>query len=500
MQTIELNVRPYNNKEMLLFPACIGDYLPNEHLAWIIDEVAEQLDLSFLYNKISCVGNPSYHPKMMLKVLFYAYTQKVFSSRKIEQKLETDVAFIFLAGMQKPDFRTISDFRKNNLDEISSLFIQIVRLCKEIGLIELGHISLDSTIIKANAGKEQFYTKDRLDKEEELINNKINEILTKAQDIDDQEDQEFGKENRGDEIPQELKDRKARLEKLKIAKKRLEEKELKKINLTDQDATFQKSHGQLVPGYRAQIAVDEKEQIIVACEVDNKNDNSQLIPMLEKAFKNTEKLVNNSVIVTADSGYSSMKNLREIEESPHNIDAYVPDNEYQAKERDKKTEEDSLFHKNNFQYDQSRNVYICPNNKELKFIGKRTDDEGNRFSFYRCKDCQGCKNFGVCTKSPEGRSIKIYEDEHFIYDMRRKLNTPEGKLIYRERKFVVESVHGNIKHNLGFREFLLRGKNKVRTEFSLIAIAHNLLKIAKFIREQTEFAIVDRYLIPVPSG
>lgn len=500
MQTIELNVRPYNNKEMLLFPACIGDYLSNGHLAWVIDEVAEQLDLSSLYNKISYVGNPSYHPKMMLKVLFYAYTQKVFSSRKIEQKLETDVAFIFLAGMQKPDFRTISDFRKNNLDEISNLFVQIVRLCKEIGLIELGHISLDSTIIKANAGKEQFYTKGRLDKEEELINNKIKELLTKAQDIDNQEDQKFGIENRGDEIPQELKDREARLEKLKDAKKRLEEEQLKKINLTDQDATFQKSHGQLVPGYRAQIVVDEKEQIIVACEVDSKNDNHQLIPMLEKTFKNTEKPVNDSVIVTADSGYSSMGNLKGIEESPHNIDAYIPDSEYQAKLRNKKTEEDSPFHKNNFQYVPSRDVYICPNNKELRFIGKRTDDTGNRFSYYCCKDCQGCKNFGVCTKSPKGRGIKIYEDEHLIYDMRRKLDTPEGKLIYGERKTIVESVHGNIKHNLGFREFLLRGKDKVRSEFSLIAIAHNLLKIAKFIRVQIEFVTVDRYLIPVPSG
>lgn len=500
MQMIELNVRPYNNKEMLLFPACIGDYLHKEHLAWIIDEVTEQLDLSALYNRISCVGNPSYHPKMMLKVLFYAYTQKVFSSRKIEQKLETDVAFIFLAGMQKPDFRTISDFRKNNLDEISSLFIQIVRLCKEIGLIELGHISVDSTVIKANASKEQFYTKDRLDKEEQLINNKIKELLTKAQDIDDQEDQKFGKENRGNEIPKELESRKARLEKLKDAKKRLEEEQLKKINLTDQDVTFQKSHGQLVPGYRAQIVVDEKEQIIVACEVDSNKDNSQLIPMLEKTFKNTEKSVNDSVIVTADSGYSSMENLKEIKESPHKIDAYIPDNEYQAKERNKKTEEDSSFHKNKFQYDQSRDVYICPNNKELRFIGKRTDDTGNRFSYYRCKDCQGCKHFGICTKSPKGRGIKVYENEYLIYKMRKKLDIPEGKLIYKERKVIVESVHGNIKHNLGFREFLLRGKDKVRAEFSLIAIAHNLLKIAKFIRVQMEFITADRYLIPVPSG
>lgn len=500
MQINELNVRPYNNKEMLLFPACIGDYLAKEHLARIIDEVVEQLDLYSLYNRLSYIGNPSYHPKMMLKLLFYAYAQKVFSSRKIEQKLETDVAFIFLAGMQKPDFRTISDFRKNNINEISDLFVQIVRLCKKIGLIKLGHISLDSTIIKANASKERFYTKDRLEKEEQVINNKIKELLTKAQDIDDQEDREFGNGRRGDEISKELADSKIRLEKIKEAKKQLEEDQLKKINLTDHDVAYQRSHGQLVPGYRAQLVVDEKEQIIVAYDVDSKNDNYHLIPMLEKTFKNTEKPVNDSIIVTADSGYSSMENLKGIKESLHNIDAYIPDNEYQAKERNKQVEEDSPFHKNKFQYNQSSNVYICPDNKELKFIGKRIDDRGNIFRHYRCRECQGCKYFGICTKSPEGRGIKIYENEYLIYNMRKKLNTEGGKLIYKKRKVIIESVNGNIKHNLGFREFLLRGKEKVKAEFSLIAITHNLFKIAKFIRAQIGSTIAGRRLIPIPSG
>ena len=123
---MQLNVRSYNNKEMLLFPACIGDYISKDHIARIIDEVIDELNLNCLYDKVSSVGNPCYHPRMMLKIIFYAYTQKVFSSRNIDQKLETDVAFIFLSGMQKPDFRTTSDFRKNNLNEISNLFVQIV--------------------------------------------------------------------------------------------------------------------------------------------------------------------------------------------------------------------------------------------------------------------------------------------------------------------------------------------------------------------------------------
>ncbi|MBL7196523.1 MAG: IS1182 family transposase [Candidatus Omnitrophica bacterium] len=496
-----MQLNDYNNKEMLLFPASIGDYLSKDHLAWIIDEVVDELSLSYLYDKVSSVGNPSYHPKMMLKILFYGYTQRTFSARKIAKKLETDIAFIFLSGMQKPDFRTIADFRKNNLNEISRLFVRIVRLCKKLNMVELGHISLDSTVIKANASKEQFYTKDRLDQEEQAIKQKIDEFLKKAQDIDDYEDRKFGPDKRGDEIPRELRDRKKRLEKLRAAKKALEEESLKKINITDCDATFQKSHGHLVSGYRTQISVDKKEQIIVACDVTNSaSDTAHLTPLIEQSFQNTQKPTDDSTIITADSGYSSMQNLKDLEESKQNIDAYIPDTKYQAKQRNKQIDEDSPFHKKNFKYNRKQDTYLCPNNRKLKFKGIRTDDTGNRFSYYRCNSCKGCKYFGVCTKSPQGRAIKIYENEYLIHNMRKKLNNPEGKLIYKRRKTIVEPVLGNIKHNLGFREFLLRGLNKIKAEFSLIAIAHNILKIAKFIKKQKLPTLKDNYLIPSPLG
>ena len=479
---------------MLLFPASIGDYLSKDHLAWIVDEVVDELDLSCLYNKVSFVGNPSYHPKMMLKILFYGYTQKTFSSRKIAKRLETDIAFIFLSGMQKPDFRTISDFRKNNLDEICQLFIQIVRLCKKLKMVELGHISIDATTMKANASKEQFYSKDKLDQEEQAIKQRIDELLKHAQDIDDYEDQKFGPDKRGDELPNELRDRKKRLEKLRVAKKALEEEQLKKINLSDNDATFQRSHGQIVSGYRTQISVDKKEQVIVACDVVNKTtDVEYLHPLLEQTFQNTKRTARKTTIITADSAYSSMENLKKFKQKP-NVDVYIPDAKYQAKQRNKQIDEDSAFHKKNFKYNKKKDAYLCPNNRELKFVRKITDDTGNKFFYYRCSSCRRCKYFGVCTTSPKGRSIKIYENEHLIHAMRKKLNTPTGKLIYKMRKTIVEPVLGNIKHNLGFRQFLLRGLNKVKAEFSLIAIAHNLLKIAKFIRKQ------DRYLIPLPAG
>jgi transposase len=219
---MSLNVRNYSNKEMLLFPASIGDYLLKDHLAWFIDDVVEQLDLNCLYKKVPSVGSPSYHPKMMLKILFYGYANSNFSSRKIAKALETDIAFIFLSGMQKPDFRTISDFRKNNAEELPKLFVQIVRICKKLGLVGLGHISLDSTVIKANAYREKTCDREKVILEERAIEKKIKELLDLASATDGKEDMAFGADLRGDEIPEELHSQEKRLQKIREAKAKLE--------------------------------------------------------------------------------------------------------------------------------------------------------------------------------------------------------------------------------------------------------------------------------------
>lgn len=495
---MDLNVRPYNNKEMLLFPASIGDYLSKGHLAWVIDEVVDQLNLTSLYRKVSTVGNPSYHPRMMLKILFYGYATTNFSSRRIAKGLDSDVAFIFLSGMQKPDFRTISDFRKNNTKELSEVFIQIVRLCRELGLVELGHISLDSTVIKASAHRDKFYDKEHLREEEQKIHQKIKELLDKAEEVDAKEDDIFGPDLRGDELPKELRSPEERLKKIKEAKKKLEEKSLKQVNLTDPDATFQRQKDHIVkPGYRAEVSVDEKEQVILAYDViSERTDYDELIPLIEKTEENLpEAATRESIVVTADSGYSSMERLKELESKEY-IDAYIPDAKYQGKQRGKKTGEDSPFHKKHFLYNREKNVYICPNDKELTFKRRRREKSGAMCSVYQCCESQGCPFFGLCTTNSDGREIRVYDNRDVLYKMRQKLDTFEGKRTYSKRKTIIEPVFGNIKHNLRFREFLLRGLNKVRAEFALIAIVHNIGKIAKVFRRKT---LHRQELIPLPA-
>jgi transposase len=498
---MSLNVRNYNNKEKLLFPACIGDYLSKDHLAWIIDDVVEQLDLNCLYKKVSAVGNPPYHPKMMLKILFYGYATSNFSSRKIARGTETDVAYIFLSGMQKPDFRTISDFRKNNLEELSNLFAQIVKLSKNLGLVELGHISLDSTTIKANASKDNTYDEERFILEERAITKKIKELLENAQAVDEKEDKIFGPNLRGDEIPEELRSQEKRLQKLKEAKRLLQEESLKEINLTDADATFQKTRSQIITGYRAEVAVDGKEQVIVACDVTNEaNDTKQLIPLIEQVTHNLPEVSEgDKVKVSADSGFSSTTNLKELESKTY-IDAYIPDVKYQAQQRGNLTDEDSPFHKKHFVYNQEKDVYLCPNHRELTFSYRYIDERGRNLSRYTCHQCQGCKYLSRCTKSTKGRTIKVFDNVNLIYAMRQKLNTADGKRIYSKRKIIPEPVFGNIKHNLRFREFLLRGLKKVKAEFTLIAIVHNILKIARFLRKLLFFKLPREDLIPLAAA
>ena len=229
-----------------------------------------------------------------------------------------------------------------------------------------------------------------------------------------------------------------------------------------------------------------EEQIIISCDVVNKaNDVDQLIPLIEQTANNLpESSTHESIVLTADSGYNSMENLKELE-SKQNIDAYIPDPKYQTAQNGKTTPEDSPFYKDRFIYNPRKDVYLCPNHKELYFSHRKKEqgEHGAYASIYRCRECRTCQYFGKCTKTTHGREIRIYDNTSQIYKMRSKLNTADGKRIYGRRKAIVEPVFGNIKHNLGFRQFLLRGLKKVKAEFTLIAIVHNIQKIAKFLRK-----------------
>ena len=423
--------RPYDPEQIFLMPAALGDWLPKGHLAYFISDVVDHLDLSAIMN---CYeeekGYPPYHPAMMVKVLLYAYCIGVPSSRKIERRLEEDIAFRVLAANNTPDFRTISDFRKEHLPALAALFVQVLKLCQRAGLVKLGHVSIDGTKVRANASKHKAMSYKRMKEEEARLEAEVQELLKKAEAVDEEEDRTYGKNKRGDELPRELAFRESRLKKIREARAALEAEaraaaeqaqgEGKKATGVPEDKaqwnfTDPESHIMPAPGgkhfeqaYNAQAAVDSANQVIVAAEVtDQPSDKAQAVPMMEQVKENTGELPRE---MSADAGYFSSDAVKDL--SADGIDVYMPP--------------DKMHH-----------TYKMP-------------------------------------AAPRGR---IPNGLSIVDRMRRKLRTKRGRKRYGLRKELPEPVFGQIKQVRGFRQFLLRGKEKVRGEWRFICTGHNLLKL-----------------------
>lgn len=468
-----MNVKDYNQDQNLLFPPHLKDFLPDDHQAMIINDIVETLDLSCLYRKVSSEGNPAYHPKMMLKILIYAYTNGIFSSRKIQAAVQESVAFIFLAAWQKPDFRTISDFRKDNLAEFKTLFGLVVDMCRSLGMVSLGHIAIDGSKFKANASDKRTYDKKR-------INKAINKLLKQADQIDCQEDQVFGPDNSGDQLPERIRRQKDRLEKLQQIKEQLNQSENNNINATDPDAVFMKTSDGIKSSYNGQVAAEESHNIILAADVSNEpSDTEQLVPMVDQ----TQKRIGPLDKLSADSGYSSGPNLEKM--AKQGIDAHIPDANYQGSQRGKQDAPgEGFFPRSCFKRDELQDCFICPAGEKLSFSHLQKLKNKEPLRLYRCRAFNSCPLKEKCTKSRNGRSITLNAYDEQFRAMRSKLDSPHGKRIYAKRQSIAEPVFGHIKETIGFRKFHLRGLEKVNGEFILVCMAHNMRKIINALKPQ----------------
>jgi len=412
---------------------------------------------------------------MLIKVLFYAYAIGIRSSRKIAARLESDVFFMYLAAMQRPDFRTISDFRKEHLEQLKELFKQIVLISKELGIVKIGHIAIDGTKMRASAGRRRTKSKEKLEKMAEEIDKEIEEILDEASEVDEGEDRLYG-DRRGDELPKELHKKKDLIEKIEKAKEVLEKKGWKEVNITDPDCRFMKdADGGKDTSYNTQVAVDSEAQVIIANDVTSEvTDQHQFIPIYEQVVENTSEKPKE---VSADCGYYSGENYIYIKEKE--IDGYLPDQMFE-KEVDKEGKEEiGKYDRRNFKYDKEGDTFTCPEGKKLIFK-QNYKKNGIKSRVYVAQECSLCKQKSECTKG-KARQIKVSEVDGIIERMRKKLLTEEGKERYKKRLSTVEPVLGNIKMNLGYRDFRLRGIEKVKGEFNLMCIAHNLKKIHKYL-------------------
>jgi len=469
-------LREYSPKQKIMFWLPPQDALPEDHLCFVVDEIVEQLDLSIFPDRAGTVGAPAYHPRLLVKVLFYGYATGTFSSRGLMRAIQENLAYTFLTRQQFPDFRTISDFRKDatsvpcirdNLPAIKDIFIQIVRVSREMGMVKLGRVAIDGTRLKANANKEKTYTEDELQKEIAEIEKALRESI----EIDIEEDKRYGENNSGEEMPEHLRKSYQRIEKLKSAMKELRSKGTKRINLTDPDSKCMKK-GKYEMDYNCQASVDDGNGIIVSADVTtNPSDQTQLKPQVEQIEVNTGKLPEK---VLADAGYHSMANLSYLEGK--NIDSYIPSGDQARAKKKKYKDKEQPFDKDKFTYVKEEDIYLCPEGRKLT---KWRYQRKQRVTIYRGEGCKDCVSRGLCTRSKCGvRLLSRYDKEEVLERMRIKLESEEGKGEYKKRGITIELLFGHFKENLKFRQFYCRGRKKVLGEFLLLCIGYNLKKIA----------------------
>lgn len=437
--------RDYQPNQMMIFPPCINDWLPDDHPVHFISEVVEKLDLSAIYNSYrETRGKPPYEPKMMVKVLIYSMTKGLLSSRKIEKALYEDVGLRVLSANQQPDHWTISEFRRRHLDALGGLLVQTIQLADKAGLVKLNHVATDGTKIKASASKHSAMSYARMEKEEKRLREEIEKILEQMEENDIAENELYGKQ-RGDELPEELatkEKRKAAIEKAKAeleaeAQEKLKKDQEKKKkdakkkgktykprkkeskakpkpkdqrNFTDPESRIMiNSDKAFIQGYNAQATVVAQTHIIVSADVTNQaSDAPHLSSQVEQVISNTGR---NPVEFSADAGYYSDDNVKFLEGI--GIEPYIPP--------------DKIKH-----------------------------------SEWREQ------------KSPRGR---IPKDISLTNLMRRKLRTIKGRNRYKLRQISIEPVFGFVKEQLDLRQFLLRGLQKVRSMWRYTCAVHNILKI-----------------------
>ena len=437
--------RSWEADQAELFPPSVRDLVAPDHLVHFVRKlVGEDLDLGAIYaHYAKTKGQPPYDPRLMVALLLYACCRGIYSSRRIEIACEERLDFRALVGSERPDHSTIAQFRQDHRDALGELFVQVLQICRDAGMAKLGHVSLDGTKVQANASKHAAMSYKRMKEAEPELTKKVDEWMAKSAETDAGEDEEHGKDKRGDEMPEHLKNAARKLAKVRAAAARLEAEAKEKAdgiaaeraakegqtgekprgpvpkaldgvpedkaqsNFTDPESRIMKDKGGFAQAYNAQAAVDATDQVIVAADVtDEQNDGAQLAPMLDQIEANTGAKPEQ---VSVDAGYCSEANIAVLEDKQ--IDGYVAT---------------------------GRQKHGTPS-----ATGGEEKKQGPR-----------------------------------VTAMREKLRAGGWESPYRLRKQTVEPVFGQIKEARGFRRFLHRGREKVRAEWRFICTAHNVLKLA----------------------
>jgi transposase len=442
--------RPWNPNQQYLLPPSVQDWLPENDLVYFMLDTVNALDISAITQKYEQEkrGFPPYHPRMMTALLLYAYCRGIFSSRKIMQACQERLTFRVIAGDDIPDFRTISDFRKLHLKELQQLFVQVLQLCQGAGLIKLGHIALDGTKIKANASRHKAMSYGRMKQEEKRLKEEIHQLLSKAVAIDEQEDKEYGPDRRGDELPEELAHRGSRLKRIQKAKKALEAK----AKATAHE--IEKQREKEDPTNDDKPKRGRKRKAVAGVPADNKQYN----------FTDPES----SIMKANNKGWDQCGNAQAVVDSKKQIivacDVTSESNDKQQFEPMLEKAQDNVGSEKNIKAASADSGYYSESNVEYA--------QDKKIDVYIAAG--KIKHNAPVVKAPRGRMPKNLTVKE---KMDRKLRTKKGRETYSRRKAIVEPVFGQIKRARGFIQFSLRGLEKMRGEWALVCLTHNLLKL-----------------------
>lgn len=519
--------KPYDQHQLELIPPTADELIPKNHLVRVVSRTIDQMDLTPLLAQYDKGGGASrFHPLMLLKVLVYGYMNKVYTGRMLAKSLRENIPFRWLAGAQTPDFRTINTFRSSKLKAvIDEVFMASVKILARDGYIQLKNYFVDGTKIEANANKYTFVWGNAVDTFERKLDQNLKALLKEIQNANDQEDAQYGEkdleemedkpllssqdikdlaeminqriralaeESKPTESTQERKKKLVKLHqkvtgdylvrKMKYEKARFILAGRRSYSKTDNDATFMRmkedpmKNGQLKPGYNVQIGTENG--FVVGFDVfPNPTDTLTLKPHLENMKQRLGTLPGT---VIADAGYGSEENYEYLERS--GVRAAVKYSYFHAHQR--KGFKRKVYQQENWPYDIGKDEYTCPQGAKARFEKLRMRRSENGFEaqtrLYKVEGCGACPVRNLCTKSEECRRLEVNPRlTRYKAEVRTFLNSEEGVSLRKRRCIEVEPVFARIKQNGGYRRFILRGKEKVRTEWGLLSLAQNLKWMAR---------------------
>lgn len=518
----KLAIKSDNRKQNLLLPPSLEELVPENHMVRVVDAIIDRLDISDILSTYRGGGNSAFNPKMMLKVLVFAYLSNVYSSRRIEELLKRDIYFMWLSGMKRPDFRTINYYRGKRLkDGFDAVFTQVVQLLHDEGFVSLKVQYIDGTKIESVANKYTFVWRGSVEKYDAKLKAKTKALLSQIEQNHAIETQEnpVAEELTAEEVTNRVERIKAKVDKENLSKE--ERKAIKQIETdavprmkrykeqlatmgsrnsyskTDPDATFMRMkedamlNGQLKPGYNVQISTEN--QFITNFGIFQRPaDTLTMISYLE-SFKSRYGIQSQEIV--ADSGYGSEENYEYM--FANGMTPYVKYNMFHVEQR--RSYRNNPFRVSNLYYNPDSNFYVCPMGQKMKFIRqeKRYTASGYQqtVSIYRATRCEGCPLRGQCHKSKRNRQIEV---NHTLDDYKaraRELLTSEQGLKHRSnRPIEPEAVFGQIKECGKFRRLRLKGVTGAKIDFGLKAIAHNLRKLALAWAKSSIFGFLSKFL------